>query len=480
MLHDEPQEARNLVTTKCDRLASHPSDKAHPVGIPGVDFKNIDSARAVSACRDALRVRPNDMRIVFQLGRSLQKDGSSSATVEAARLYRLAADQGYVAAQTNLGAFYETGYGGLEKNDQEAARFYKLAADQGYAVAQYNIGRFYEIGRGGLAKNDEEAARLYKLAADQGFAVAQTSLGVLFEIGRGGLAKNDEEAARLYKLAADQGYATAQYNLGRFYEIGRSGLVKNDQEAARLYKLAADQGYAAAQTNLGVLYESGRGGLAKNDEEAARLYKLAADQGYAVAQYNLGRFYEIGRGGLAKNDEEAARLYKLAADQGYAVADHPMRIVVVRSSQPGCEPKCVEWISAEGEIVPATAELLRKIVNSLGGRKLPILIHSSGGLGNQAMLMGFLIRARGLDVAIARTVFDPCVNASGGCKQGTWSGPLGEPDAISFLQIRLHVCSRWRRSPFRRPGSAGRGPQFQARPGDGRKMATNLPGGGAN
>lgn len=246
MLHDEPPEAGNLVTTKCDRLASRPSDKARRVGIPGVDFMNIDSARAVSACRDASRVRPNDMRIVFQLGRSLQKDGSSSATVEAARLYKLAADQGYVAAQTNLGVFYE-----------------------------------------------------------------------------------------------------------------------------------------------------------------------------------------IGRGGLAKNDEEAGRLYKLAADQGYAATDKPMRIVVVRSSQPECEPKCAEWISAEGEIVPATAELLRKIVNSLGGRKLPILIHSGGGLGNQAMLMGFLIRARGLDVAVARTVFDPCANASGGCKQGTWSGPLGEPESQS-------------------------------------------------
>jgi hypothetical protein len=106
-----------------------------------------------------------------------------------------------------------------------------------------------------------------------------------------------------------------------------------------------------------------------------------------------------------------------------------MRIVVARSSQPGCEPKCAQWISAEGDIVLATGEQLRKIVNSLGGRKLPILIHSGGGLTNQAMLMGFLIRARGLDVAVARTVFDPCANAPGGCKQGTWSGPLGEPES---------------------------------------------------
>ncbi len=97
---------------------------------------------------------------------------------------------------------------------------------------------------------------------------------------------------------------------------------------------------------------------------------------------------------------------------------------VVRSSQPGCEP-------AEGDIVLATPELLRKIINSLNGRKLPILIHSGGGIINQAMLMGYLIRGRGLDVAVARTVFDPCANTPGGCKQGTWSGPLGEPESQS-------------------------------------------------
>ena len=50
----------------------------------------------------------------------------------------------------------------------EAARLYKLAADQGNASGQVKLGRFYEEGRGGLPQNKPEAARLYKLAADQG------------------------------------------------------------------------------------------------------------------------------------------------------------------------------------------------------------------------------------------------------------------------------------------------------------------------
>jgi len=156
--------------------------------------------------------------------------------------------------------------------------------------------------------------------------------------------------------------------------------------------------------------------------------------------------------------------------------DHPMRIVVVRSSQPGCEPKCAEWISAEGDVVLATAELLRKVVNSLGGRKLPILIHSSGGgIINQATLMGFLIRDRGLDVAVARTVFDPCVTTPGGCKQGTWSGPLGE--RLSAIPLaRLSSLAAFIVSSARKRGW---GSKTTGSPGGSRKMAANLPGGEA-
>jgi hypothetical protein len=78
----------------------------------------------------------------------------------------------YVAAQNNLG----DGLGGLSKDDREAARLFKLAADQGYARAQSSLAFFYESGRGGLPKDEHEAIRLYKLAADQGNSNAQAAL----------------------------------------------------------------------------------------------------------------------------------------------------------------------------------------------------------------------------------------------------------------------------------------------------------------
>jgi hypothetical protein len=57
-----------------------------------------------------------------------------------------------------LTPFYERGRGGLSKNDREAARLLKLAADQGIAAAQLKLGVFYFLGRGGLPQDDREAA----------------------------------------------------------------------------------------------------------------------------------------------------------------------------------------------------------------------------------------------------------------------------------------------------------------------------------
>ena len=55
----------------------------------------------------------------------------------------------------------------VEKSFEEAAKWYRLAADQGNPDAQLNLGLMYEYGRG-VEKSYEEAAKWYRLAADQG------------------------------------------------------------------------------------------------------------------------------------------------------------------------------------------------------------------------------------------------------------------------------------------------------------------------
>ena len=59
-------------------------------------------------------------------------EGVAKDLAEAARLFRLASDQGHAAAQNRLGGVYYTGYG-VVKDLAEAARLFRLAADQGNA-----------------------------------------------------------------------------------------------------------------------------------------------------------------------------------------------------------------------------------------------------------------------------------------------------------------------------------------------------------
>jgi len=52
-----------------------------------------------------------------------------------------------VSAQYSLGVMYANGLG-VPEDDAEAARWFRLAAEQGNALAQYNLGFIYDSGRG--------------------------------------------------------------------------------------------------------------------------------------------------------------------------------------------------------------------------------------------------------------------------------------------------------------------------------------------
>lgn len=105
-----------------------------------------------------------------------------------------------------------------------------------------------------------------------------------------------------------------------------------------------------------------------------------------------------------------------------------MAFVVVRSSQPGCEPTCPEWISAEGEIVANTPAQLKKLLKTLGGRKLPIVVSSPGGHVDAALALGRMVRKYKLDVAVGKTRFVGCQPAQEHCTDNDGKGAhyLGE------------------------------------------------------
>ena len=103
-------------------------------------------------------------------GRLAMRDGEALGgpqdLVEARRWYSLAAAQGHVESQFNLGAVLWNGQG-VARDVEEAIKYFKLAAESGEAGAQYGLGVALWSGQG-LEQNVPEALRLLRLAAEQG------------------------------------------------------------------------------------------------------------------------------------------------------------------------------------------------------------------------------------------------------------------------------------------------------------------------
>jgi hypothetical protein len=75
-----------------------------------------------------------------------------------------------------------------------------LAADQGIVEAQYNLGLLYNNGQG-VPQNFAEAVRWWQLAADQGAEIAQLNLGIMYAKGLG-VPQNVILAHQWFNLAA--------------------------------------------------------------------------------------------------------------------------------------------------------------------------------------------------------------------------------------------------------------------------------------
>lgn len=115
----------------------------------------------------------------------------------------------------------------------------------------------------------------------------------------------------------------------------------------------------------------------------------------------------------------------------------PMRFVRVVGADPACEPNCPEWLSAEGRIEPGSARAFAEAVERLNGRRLPILIHSPGGAVPDAIAMGELIRAKGLAVAVARTLIASCSESAPKCPDSPGKAITGGATCASACVLVL-------------------------------------------
>jgi hypothetical protein len=161
-LADATENQKPNGATECDRLAAYPDDSDKVA--EGIAWDNLDPRMAVPACQQALSKSPNNPRLMYQLGRSLDK---AKRFDESIRWYRKAAEQGYSEAQFRLGVRYLIGKKIVAKDYSKAFKWFRKAAEQGHARAQGKLGDMYDQGKS-VRKDRDKAISWWKKAALQG------------------------------------------------------------------------------------------------------------------------------------------------------------------------------------------------------------------------------------------------------------------------------------------------------------------------
>jgi Sel1 repeat len=134
--------AEDAPPTDCDTYAASNLDPQKKGA--GVTFDEVDPAKAIPACLDALSQYPNTPRFQFQLGRPYQRSGDDQ---QAVTWTRKAAEQGFALAERNLGVSYVKGRG-VPKDAVQAVAWFRKAAEQGVGLAEVDLGISYEDGNG--------------------------------------------------------------------------------------------------------------------------------------------------------------------------------------------------------------------------------------------------------------------------------------------------------------------------------------------
>ena len=114
------------VVTECDRLAAHPEDPDRVA--PGVPQAQVDTARAIEACRTAVAADPANPRLNYQLARAL---GYAGRGREAAANRQAAVDGNYPQALFVVGFIHLFGLNDAERDPCKAAVLIRRSADAG-------------------------------------------------------------------------------------------------------------------------------------------------------------------------------------------------------------------------------------------------------------------------------------------------------------------------------------------------------------
>ncbi|MGZ3411301.1 MAG: hypothetical protein ACXWJW_00760 [Xanthobacteraceae bacterium] len=154
-----------------------------------------------------------------------------------------------------------------------------------------------------------------------------------------------------------------------------------------------------------------------------------------------------------------AALVLLLATEGSAAATHkaiqlaplptkakvaalpPLTIYLASGDDDVCGKNCSEWIAAEGAFDQGSAVRLKKFLDHIGGRKLPIFFDSPGGIVAQSLAIGRLLREHEMTAGVARTQSIECSLVSpSACDKLKRSGRVLKADLVTVRAQCNSAC----------------------------------------
>jgi hypothetical protein len=101
----------------------------------------------------------------------------------------------------------------------------------------------------------------------------------------------------------------------------------------------------------------------------------------------------------------------------------PLLFYLAKGGPDACGEGCDEWIAAEGQFDSGSVERFRAFLKRLDGRRLPIYFYSPGGLTDDGLAIGRLLRENDMTAGVAKTIPDGCEEKKpGACRALKRSG----------------------------------------------------------
>ena len=211
--------------------------------------------------------------------------------------------------------YYGIGVDNNKDNKERAFTLFRLAAEQGFAAAQYFAGVCYLEGEG-VTKDEQMAVEFFQRAADQQNSYGKYFLGLCLGSGNG-IEKDEGMSVDRLEAAVQQGNAEAQYtfammNLKILSEVSS---VDNNIFVLQCLNEAAVQGHPEANKKLSEMFETFKHQASLNNSKAQlcldwiyqntapEFLKCLIDKDDPDAPYHLGLRYSEGNG-IAKDEKE--------------------------------------------------------------------------------------------------------------------------------------------------------------------------------